>query len=173
MELPGGAAHAIRSCLCMFRRGRTFSEKTRTSLKFIKKWSHFGLHFGLQLPQNAKKCIWVFWGAKWRVRDCFGVQNGGERLRLGCKMEGPGAVWGAKWRVRERSESTVAGTALAHWIRRARPSLSLAWWIPIRKKSSKTFSRMGTGGAPCPPPCHYRASLFSLFFISFSGPHFL
>ena len=66
-------------------------------------------------PRNClkmqKKCIWALWGAKWRVRERFGVQNGGERLRLGCKMEGPGAVWGAKWRVRESSESTVAGTA--------------------------------------------------------------
>ena len=60
---------------------------------------------------NAKICIWALWGVRWRVRERFGVQNGGETLRLGCKMEGPGAVWGAKWRVRERSESTVAGTA--------------------------------------------------------------
>ena len=58
----------------------------------------------------------AFWGAKWRGKAPFGVQNGGSGCRLGCKMEGPGAVWGAKWRVRERSESMVAGTALAHWV---------------------------------------------------------
>ena len=116
MELPGRAAHAIRSCLCMFRRGRTFSQQKQKKLKFDQKGSHFGLVVGPQLPQKCYKlhlgalgCKMegqgAFWGAKWR-----------ERLRLGCKMEGPGAVWGPKWRVRERSESTVAGTALAHWI---------------------------------------------------------
>ena len=47
-----------------------------------------------------------FWGAKWRGKAPFRVQNGGSGSRLGCKMEGP---------------STVVGTALAHWIRRASP----------------------------------------------------
>ena len=144
MELPGRAAHAIRTCLCMFRRGRTFSKKQKGP-QFDQNWSLFGLQFGPESPQKRSKSA-----------------PGGTEGGLACKMEGTGPFWDAKWRGRAPFQMQNGGSGsgrrarwrerrVAHWIRRARPSLSLACWIPIRKKSSKTFSRMGMWGALSPP----------------------
>ena len=92
MELPRRAAHAIRSCLCMFRRGRTFSKNTRKSGNQSTLEPFWNSIWPAIASKTLKDGTWGLWGAKSRGRERFGVQNGGERLRLGCKMEGPGGV---------------------------------------------------------------------------------
>ena len=99
MELPGRAAHAIRSCLCMFGTGRTSSRKLRTNPKFNQTWSLFGLLFIMETVKigtwGTEGCKMVgqgaFWGTKCRENAQFRDANGGCGNRLGCKMEGPGA----------------------------------------------------------------------------------
>ena len=101
MELPGTAGHAIRSCLCMFWRGRTFSINIRKCPEIDQKGSHFGTTLW---PGNRSKMLkigaWGIRGAESRGRERFGMQNGGERTALGSKMEGKTIDLGARWRVR-------------------------------------------------------------------------
>ena len=55
-------------------------------------------------PGNRSEMLkigaWDIWGAKLRGRERFGMQNGGERSDLGCKMEGKMIDLGARWRNR-------------------------------------------------------------------------
>ena len=101
MELPGTAGHAIRSRLCMFWRGRTFSINMRKCPEIDQTGSHFGTPCW---PGNRSKMFkigaWGIRGAESRGRERFGMQNGGERTALGSKMEGKTSDLGARWRNR-------------------------------------------------------------------------
>ena len=84
-----------------YRGTADFEYSTSNETTLIETWGPQGIPCW---PGNRSKMLnigaWGIRAAESRGRERFGMQNGGERNDLGCKMEGKISDLGARWRVR-------------------------------------------------------------------------